>query len=169
MFWSRRKKRKRRMDDSGRILILPCASFNLSFIQTFFVKLSRPWKNPFVLIFTEKNIRTNSFFVAGILFHNFSQIAFCFNIIKKLYPLASDEIKVVTFKFFSRQFCLKFLINLLWKEKRGLFVGLNSLSEMSAASGVNYFGGGFKQFWFYNSNTSSHLTLKKTHRQVLYF
>ena len=58
-----KEQKARHMDDSGRILILPSASLNLSFIQTFFVKLSRPWKkNPaFVLIFTEKNnIRTQT-------------------------------------------------------------------------------------------------------------
>ena len=44
---------------------------------------------------------TNSLFVARILFHNISQITFCFNIIKKLYPLANNDIKVVTFKFFE--------------------------------------------------------------------
>ena len=70
---------------------------------------------------------TNSFFVAGILFHNISQITFCFNTIKKLYPLANNDIKLKSWLLSSsRQFSFKFLINLLWKEKRGLFVGLIS-------------------------------------------
>ena len=106
-----KEQKTRHMDDSGRILIL------------------RPWKkNPICAdIHWKEYQNTNSLFVARILFHNISQITFCFNIIKKLCPLANNDIKLKSWLLSSsRQFCFKFLINLLWKEKRGLFVGLIS-------------------------------------------
>ena len=76
-----KERKTRHMDDSGRILILPSASFNLSFIQTFFVKLSRPWEKKTRIcadIHWKEYQNTNSLFVARILFLNISQITFLF-------------------------------------------------------------------------------------------